>query len=58
MVPTYNGWQDGPEDEREALEQWEARRLLGRRSSRGIPCPDISTGTLFHRVSYVLQGDS
>ena len=42
MVPTYNGWEDTPEDEREALEQWEARSLLGRRSSRGIPRPDLS----------------
>jgi hypothetical protein len=24
MAPTYNGWEDTPEDEREALEQWEA----------------------------------
>ena len=24
MVPTYNGWEDVPEDEREELEQWEA----------------------------------
>jgi hypothetical protein len=23
MAPTYNGWEDTPEDEREALEQWE-----------------------------------
>ena len=23
MVPTYNGWEDTPEDEREALELWE-----------------------------------
>jgi hypothetical protein len=43
MVPTYNGWEDSPEDEREALEQWEARGLLGRRSSRGIPRPDLSS---------------
>lgn len=42
MVPTYNGWEDTPEEEREALEQWEARGLLGRRSSRGIRRPDIS----------------
>jgi hypothetical protein len=42
MVPTYNGWEDAPEDEREALEQWEARGLTGRRSSRGIPRPDLS----------------
>jgi hypothetical protein len=24
MAPTYNGWEDTPEEEREALEQWEA----------------------------------
>jgi hypothetical protein len=42
MVPTYNGWEDSPEDEREALEQWESRGLIGRRSSRGIPRPDLS----------------
>jgi hypothetical protein len=24
MVPTYNGWEDTPEDEREALDLWEA----------------------------------
>ena len=41
MVPTYNGWEDAPEDEREALEQWEAWGLR-RRSSRGIPRPDLS----------------
>ena len=23
MVPTYNGWEDTPEDEREALDRWE-----------------------------------
>jgi hypothetical protein len=23
MVPTYNGWEDSPEDEREALDRWE-----------------------------------
>jgi hypothetical protein len=32
MVPTYNGWEDTPEDEREALEQWEAEHPPGRRS--------------------------
>lgn len=42
MVATYNGWEDSPEDEREALEQWEGRGLQGRRSSRGIPRPDLS----------------
>ncbi len=25
MVATYNGWEDMPEEEREALEQWEAQ---------------------------------
>jgi hypothetical protein len=42
MVPTYNGWDDPPEDEREAMEQWEAPRQLRRRSSRGIRRPDLS----------------
>ena len=23
MVPTYNGWEDTPEDEREVLDLWE-----------------------------------
>jgi hypothetical protein len=41
MVPTYNGWEDTREDEREALEQWEAEHRPGRRSSRGIPRPDL-----------------
>jgi hypothetical protein len=41
MVPTYNGWEDSPEDEREELEQWEARGLRGRRSSRGIRRSDL-----------------
>jgi hypothetical protein len=45
MVATYNGWEDLPEDEREALDQWEARALMGRRSSRGIPRPDLSAFT-------------
>ena len=40
MVPTYNGWEDPAEDEREALEQWEARERSGRRSSQRIPIPD------------------
>jgi hypothetical protein len=39
MVPTYNGWEDIPEDEREALEQWEARDRTGRRSSQRITRP-------------------
>jgi hypothetical protein len=35
MVATYNGWEDMPEDEREALEQWEAQdRVPG--PSRGV----------------------
>jgi hypothetical protein len=37
MAPSYNGWEDTPEDEREALEQWEAASGAGRRSSRGVP---------------------
>jgi hypothetical protein len=41
MVATYNGWEDTPEDEREALEQWEAREPGGRRSSRSIPRPEL-----------------
>ncbi len=45
MVPTYNGWEDPAEDEREALEQWEARERSGRRSSQRIPLPDV-TGVL------------
>ena len=39
MIPTYNGWEDTPEDEREALEQWEAEHRRGRRSSQRIPRP-------------------
>jgi hypothetical protein len=39
MVPTYNGWEDAAEDEREALEQWEARDGAGRRSSQRITRP-------------------
>jgi hypothetical protein len=41
MVPTYNGWEDTPEDEREALEQWETQELRGRRSSQRIPRPSL-----------------
>ncbi len=41
MVPTYNGWEDPSEDEREALEQWEARERRGRRSSQRIAIPDV-----------------
>jgi hypothetical protein len=37
VAPSYNGWEDTPEDEREALDQWEATSGSGRRSSRGIP---------------------
>ena len=40
MAPSYNGWDDTPEDEREALEQWESS--IARRSSRGIPRPSLS----------------
>jgi hypothetical protein len=42
MAPSYNGWEDTPEDEREALEQWESSSAAGRRSSRGIPRPSLS----------------
>ena len=42
MAPSYNGWEDTPEDEREALEQWEASSAIARRSSRGIPRPSLS----------------
>jgi hypothetical protein len=43
VVPTYNGWDDIPEDEREELEQWEASNPIGRRrSSQAIPRPDLS----------------
>jgi hypothetical protein len=37
MVPTYNGWEDPPEDEREALEQWELRERAAGRGSRAMP---------------------
>jgi hypothetical protein len=41
MVPTYNGWEDTPEDEREALELWEEASGLSplqpRRSRASIP---------------------
>jgi hypothetical protein len=48
VVPTYNGWDDIPEDEREELEQWEASNPIGRRrSSQAIPRPDLPvTGEL------------
>jgi hypothetical protein len=39
MIPTYNGWEDPPEDEREALEQWEAQERPRRRSSQRITRP-------------------
>ena len=38
MVATYNGWEDMPEEEREALEQWEARDW-NRRPSRAVSRP-------------------
>jgi hypothetical protein len=41
MAPTYNGWEDTREDERETLELWEARDRNGRRSSRGILRPHL-----------------
>jgi hypothetical protein len=47
MAPTYNGWEDTPEDEREALDQWEAaadRKV--HRSSRAMPRP--SKAVLVH----------
>jgi hypothetical protein len=37
MVPTYNGWDEIPEDEREELEQWERESRLHRRPSQSIP---------------------
>ena len=43
MAPTYNGWEDTPEDEREALDQWEATRNRITRSSRAMPRP-LTTG--------------
>jgi hypothetical protein len=39
MVPTYNGWEDIPEDEREALEQWEAQDRTRGRSSQRVTRP-------------------
>ena len=42
MAPSYNGWEDTPEDEREALDQWDAASGASRRSSRGIPRPSLS----------------
>jgi hypothetical protein len=41
MVPTYNGWEDAPEDEREATELWEAQQKPGRRSSQTLARPDL-----------------
>jgi hypothetical protein len=40
MVPTYNGWDEIPEDEREELEQWEQESPLHRRSSQAMQQPD------------------
>ena len=41
MVPTYNGWEDSPEDQREAIELWEEAVGLApsqqRRSRASIP---------------------
>ena len=34
MAPTYNGWEDTPEDEREGLEQWEALTTPAQRAGR------------------------
>jgi hypothetical protein len=42
MIPTYNGWDDTPEEEREELELWESESRLSRRSSQAIPRPDTS----------------
>ena len=36
MVATFNGWDDMPETEREALEQWEQENE-GRSSSWALP---------------------
>ena len=45
MVPTYNGWEDTPEDEREALELWEEASetllTLPRRSRTSLVRIDI-----------------
>lgn len=45
MVPTYNGWEDTPEDEREALELWEEAGeillALPRRSRTSLARIDI-----------------
>jgi hypothetical protein len=35
MAPTYNGWGDTPEAEREALDQWEASDTTGHRPHQG-----------------------
>ena len=43
MIPTYNGWDEIPEDEREGLELWETENRLRRRSSQAIPRPDYDT---------------
>ena len=54
MAPTYNGWEDTPEDEREALDLWEARDRNGRRSSRGMLRPQLrSSGYEDCRVTYL-----
>ncbi len=37
MIPTYNGWDDIPEDEREELEHWEIESRRLRRSSQSMP---------------------
>jgi hypothetical protein len=47
MVATYNGWEDMPEDEREALEQWEARDR-SQRGSRGVA---RRSGVMYERKS-------
>jgi hypothetical protein len=50
MAPTYNGWEDTPEDEREALELWEATDRTVRRSSRAMPRP--SKSRILLKVAY------
>jgi hypothetical protein len=48
MVPTYNGWEDTPEDEREALDLWE------KACESGLTLPRRSRASLV-RVSIALE---
>jgi hypothetical protein len=47
MAPTYNGWEDTPEDEREALDQWEAVNGTVGRSSRPVQRPSATVWVHF-----------